>query len=328
MRRRQFITLIGGAGVAWFKPLVARAQQAGKVPIIGLLGVNSASVNRPREAPFVQRLGELGWVEGRSVMIEYRSADGLVDRAGEIAAEFVALKVDVIVTAGDAQVLAAKRATSVIPIVFAAAGDPVGNGLVASLARPGGNVTGMSLQLTDTSGKRVELLREVVPGLRRLAIFGNFANPQVNLELDAVQAAAHTLNLDTIKSGFQRAEDIPPAIDSFKGRAEALYVCVDPLVNTNRVRINTSALAARLPVIHSLQENLEGGGLISYGPDIFDMNRHAADLVDKILRGAKPADIPVEQPTKFDLVINLKTAKVLGLTIPGTVLARADEVIE
>ena len=276
----------------------------------------------------MQRLGELGWVEGRSIIVDYRPSEGVVERAGEIAAEFVRLKVDVILTGGDAQALAAKRATAAIPIVFGGAGDPVGNGLVASLARPGGNVTGSSVQLTDTAGKRLEIFREVVPGLRRLAISGNFPNPTVAPELEAVQAAANALGLDIIKSEFRRAEDILPAIEKVTGRADALYVCADPLVHTNAVRLNSLALAARLPVMHSFRENVEAGGLVSYGPDRSDLYRRAAELVDKILRGAKPADIPVEQPTQFRLVVNLKTAKALDLTIPEAFLLRADEIIE
>jgi len=326
MRRRDFIKLVGGATAAW--PLVARAQQPARPPVIGLIGPSSETLDRPRIAAFVKRLGELGWVDGRSIVIDYRSAEGAFERAGEIAAEFVRRKVDIIVTGGDAQVLAAKGATAVIPIVFAAAGDPVGNGLVASLARPGGNVTGRSLQLTDTAGKRLELLREVVPGLRRVAIFGNLANPTVAPELAAVQAAARTLSLDTIRSEIRGAEDIPAAIERISGRAEAVYVCADPLVSTNAAHINELALAARLPNVHTYQSSVEVGGLISYGPDFPDLYGRAADLVDKILRGAKPADIPVEQATKFDLVINLKTAKALGLTVPPILLATADEVIE
>jgi putative ABC transport system substrate-binding protein len=326
MKRREFITLLGGAAASWL--LAARAQQTGKIPTIGFLNASTAAAERPRRVAFVPRLAELGWVEGRGVMIEYRSAEGVAERAGEIAAEFVQRKVDVIVVAGDAQVLAAKRATEVIPIVFAAAGDPVGNGLVASLARPGGNVTGLSVQLSDTAGKRVELLREVVPGLRRMAIFGNSANPAVALEFGPVQAAAQTIGLNIIRPEFRIAEDVPSAIESLNGRADALYVCVDPLMIANRARINMLALGARLPVVHSYRDNLEGGGLISYGPDLLDLYRRAAGMVDKILRGTKPADIPVEQPTKFELAINLKTAKTLGITIPPTLLARADEVIE
>ena len=323
--RREFISALGSAVAAW--PLAARAQKPA-MPAVGYLAAISEAADRTRRAAFVQRLGELGWVEGRSVRIEYRWADGHVARVVEIAPEFIRLPVDVIVTNGDAYVLAAKQATTTIPIVFASAGDPVGNGLVASLARPGGNVTGLSIELTETVGKRLELLREVVPTLRRLAILFNAADPQVNLELDAAQAAAHMLDLDIIKSEVRPGEDFAPVIEALKEHTDALYVCLDPFVVTNAARINALALAARLPVMHGVRENTLAEGLISYGPNFPDMYRRAAEIVDKILRGAKPADIPVEQPTKFDLVINLKTAKALGVTVPGTVLARADEVIE
>jgi putative ABC transport system substrate-binding protein len=325
MKRREFIALVGGAAAS--VPVAARAQQTGHTPIIGLLSSSTAALERPRRDAFLARLGELGWVEGRNVTVELRAAEGIVERAGEIAAEFARLKVDAIVLAGDAQGLAAKRAAPDIPIVLAAAGDPVGNGLVAGLARPGGNVTGFSVQLTDTAGKRIELLREIVPNLRRLAILGNSSNPVVALESGAAQSAARMLGLDTVSPEFRRAEGIPSAIEALNGRADGLYVCVDPLMIANRARINTLALAAKLPVVHSYRDNL-GEGLISYGPDLLDLYRRAAGLVDKILRGTKPANIPVEQPTKFELAINLKTAKALGLTVPPTLLARADEVIE
>ena len=329
MRRREFITLLGGAAAApsllW--PLGARAQQAGKLPTIGYLGPTTASVESRRFAAFVQRMRELGWTEGRNFIIEVRWAEGRSERFAEIAAEFVRLKVDVIVTVG-AGVSAAKQATSVIPIVFAAAADPLGSGFVASLARPGGNSTGLSLQATDLAGKRLEFLREVVPGLRRLAIMANVGYPAAVLEMGEVQATARTLGLDAAASEIRRAEDIAAAFEALTGRAEALYVVLDPLTNTNRVRINTLALGARLPTMHGFREFVEAGGLMSYGADLLDLYRRAADYVDKILRGTKPADIPVEQPTKFDLVINLKTAKALGLTIPPTLLARADAVIE
>jgi len=275
----------------------------------------------------VQRLHELGWIEGRTVAIQYRWAEGRTERLAEIAAEFVRLKVDVIVTGGNAAV-AAKRASSVVPIVFALVDDPVGSGLVASLARPGGNVTGLSMQSTDLAGKRLALLREVVSGLRRLAIMANVDYPAAVQELGEIQAAAGTLGLDVATFEIRRAEDIAPAFEALKGRAEALYVVGDALVITHRVRINTLALAARMPTIFFLREYVEAGGLMSYGPSFTDLFRRAGDYVDKILRGAKPGDIPVEQPTKFDLVINLTTAKALGLTIPESFLLRADEVIE
>ena len=326
IRRREFIATLGGAAAAW--PLAARAQQPGRLPTVGFLVSGTPSSQGQWVAVFAQRLRELGWIEGRTIAIEYRWAEGRTERAAEIAAEFVRRKVDVIVTSGTAVVVAAKQATSVIPIVFAATGDPVGTGLVASLARPGGNVTGLSLQHTDLVGKRLELLREVVPGLRRLAILANVGNPAVVLEMREVEAAARTLGLEVITAEIQRGEDIVPAFEALNGRADALYVVADPLVFNHRIRINTLALAARLPTMHALREGVEVGGLMSYGPNYPDLFRRAADYVDKILRGAKPADIPVEQPTKFDLVINLTTAKALGLDVPPTLLARADEVIE
>jgi ABC-type uncharacterized transport system substrate-binding protein len=326
MRRREFVTLLAGAASAW--PLAARAQQPGKLPTIGFLGQSTRSAGSEWVAAFVQRLRELGWIESRTVAIEYRWAEGRDERFAEIAAEFVRLKVDIIVTSGTPQVLAAKQATSVIPIVFATAGDPVGNNLVASLARPGGNTTGLSNQMTDIAGKKLELLREVVHGLGRLAIMANVGNPAVVLEMGEVQAAAATLGLEVHTLEIRQAQDITPAFEALKGRADALYVCIDALAITNRIRINTSALGARLPTMHGSRDHVEAGGLISYGPNTPNQFRRAADYVDKILRGAKPGDIPVEQPTKFDLIVNLTTAKALGIEVPPTLLARADEVIE
>jgi putative tryptophan/tyrosine transport system substrate-binding protein len=276
-------------------------------------------------ATFVQRLRDLGWVEGRTVAIEYRWGEGRNERFAEIAAEFVRLKVDV--TSGVAA-LAVKQATSVIPIVFAAAADPLGAGLVASLAQPGGNVTGLSTQLADAAGKKLELLREAVPGLRSLAIIGNVGYPASVLEMSEVRAAARTVGLKVAALEIRRAEDIAPAFEALKDQVEALYICGDALTATNRSRIYTFALSARLPTMSPNREQVESGGFISYGPNWPGLYRRAADLVDKILRGAKPADIPVEQPTKFDLVVNLITARALGLTVPPTLLARADEVIE
>src|SRR5437016_5670195 len=326
MRRREFIRLLGGAAAVW--PFAVRAQQAGRLPTIGFLVPGTPSSHGQGVAALLRRLHELGWIEGRTVAIEYRWAEGRTDRFDEIAAEFVRRKVDVIVTSATAAIVAAKQATSVIPIVFAAAGDPVGTGLVASLARPGGNITGLSIQQPDVAAKRLELLREVVPGLRRLAILGNVGGPAVVLDMREVQAAARTLGLEVIPLEVRRGEDIAPALESLKGRAEALYVVLDPLVNTHRVRINSWTLAARLPTMHGSGEYVEAGGLMSYGPNFPDLFRRAADYVDKILRGANPGDIPVEQPTKFALVINLTTAKALGLEIPDKLLALADEVIE
>jgi putative tryptophan/tyrosine transport system substrate-binding protein len=326
MKRREFITLMGGAAAAW--PLAARAQQPAKLPTIGFLGPNTPSLDSRRVGAFVQRLRELGWIESRNVAIEYRWAEGRTERLAEFAAEFVRLKVDVIVTSATPPVLAAKKATSVIPIVFAAVGDPVGTGLVTSLARPGGNVTGLSLQATDLAGKRLELLREVLPGLRRLAIMANAGAPPAVLEMAEVQTTARALGLEVVASEIRRPGDIAPAFEAFKGRAEALYICNDPLVTTNRSRINTLALGMGLPTMYNVREFIEAGGLMSYGPNFLVLYRRAADFADKILRGVKPADIPVEQPTKYDLIVNLKTAKALGLTIPEPFLLRADEVIE
>jgi putative tryptophan/tyrosine transport system substrate-binding protein len=324
VKRREFITLLGGAA-AW--PLAARAQQAGKPPTIGFLGTTTASAWGPWTTAFVQRLHELGWIEGHNLAIEYRWAEGRSERFAEIATEFVRLKVDVIVTGGNAAA-AAKQATSVVPIVFVLVGDPLGTGLVASLARPGGNVTGLSNQATDVVGKRLQLLREVLPSLRRLAIMANVDYPTGVLEVGEIQAAAGTLSLDVTNFEIRRAEDIAPAFETLKGRADALYVVGDALVTTYQIRMNTLALAARLPTIYSQREQVEAGGLMSYGPNFPDLFRRAAEFSDKILRGGKPADIPVEQPTKFELAINIKTATALGLTVPPTLLARADEVIE
>jgi putative ABC transport system substrate-binding protein len=325
MKRREFITLLGGAAAAW--PLVARAQQRPKLPTVGILGGATPATWSAWLPAFIRRLAELGWIEGRTVAIEYRWAGGSPERAAELAAEFVRLKVDVILTAGG--VLAGvKPVTSVIPIVFAVATDPVGAGFAASLARPGGNLTGLSLQTTDYAAKRVELLHELIPMARSLAILVNSSNPGVIPEMREAETAIRALGLLSSAVEIRRAEDIAPAFAAIKGRADALYVCSDVLVNVNRVRINTLALGARLPTMYSIREYVEAGGLMSYGPDLVDLFRRAAGYVDKILRGAKPADLPIEQPTKFELVVNLTTAKTIGLTILPAFLARADEVIE
>ncbi len=326
MRRRDFITLLGGTAAAW--PLSTRAQQSAKPPIIGYLSPDSASNTSQWTVTFVRRLHELGYIEGSTVEIEYRWAEGHAERLSEFAAELVRLKVNVIVTSATPPTIAAKRATSVIPIVFAASGDPVGSGLVASLARPGGNVTGLSIQSVDAVSKQVELLRDVVPNLRRLAVLADESNPLIRRQVEEVQAAAHALGVEVAPLDVRRADDIAPAFAALDGSAEALYVPTDPLFFSNKLAISALALKARLPDMHGLREEVVAGGLFSYGPSLPDLFRRAADLVDKILRGAKPADIPVEQPTKFDLVINLKTAKALGLTVPHNLLVLADEVIE
>ena len=326
MRRREFITLLGGAAAAW--PPAARAQQPATRPIIGFLGVTSASASVQRATSFVQRLQDLGWVEGRTVVIEYRWAEGRSERFAEIAAEFVRRKVDVIVTAGTGPTITAMRATSSIPIVFTVASDPVGTGLVATLARPGGNVTGLSYQGPDLAGKRLELLREAFPPLRHVAVLANGDAAGAMQELGEARSAAGSLGLEVIALEVRRAEEIAPALGPVAGRALALYVCADPLTNTNRTMIVALARERHLPTIFGERENADAGGLMSYGPSIPHLYRRAAEHVDKILRGVQPADIPVEQPTKFELVINLKTAKALGLEVPPTLLARADEVIE
>src|SRR6516225_7617911 len=323
--RRELLAALGGAAAAW--PLAAGAQQA-RVPTIGWLGGATPATQNQWAVAFTQRLRQLGWSEGTSITIEYRWAEGRPERFAEIAAEFVRLKVDVILAAGTEAALAAKQATAIIPIVFPVAGDPVGTGLVASLTRPGANLTGVSNQSRDLAAKRLELLSEVVRGLRRSAILVNADYPAGVLEMGEVHSAARTLGIEVTPFEIRRSEDIAPAFEKLSGRTEAVYVIGDPLMNANRMRINVLALTARLPTIYSQREYLDSGGLMSYGPNYLDLNRRAADLVDKILRGAKPADLPVEQPTKFDLVINLITAKALGLEIPPTLLALADEVIE
>jgi putative ABC transport system substrate-binding protein len=325
MRRREFITLLGGAAAAW--PLAARAQQSKRVTL-GYLGASTSSTENERVGALLRRLRDLGWVEGGNIAMEYRSAEGRSERFAEIAAEFVGLKVDVIVAAGTAAVKAARDATTVIPIVFPFGGDLVAIGIVASLARPGGNVTGLATLAADLAGKRLELLRKVVPGLRRLALTGNVGDPAAVLEMEQVRTAARALDLDVVGFEIRRAEDIPPAFDAFKGRADAVYVSIDGLVSINRTRINILAAAARLPTVFNNRVFVEAGGLMSYGPNFLDLYRRAGELVDKILRGTKPSDIPVEQPTRFDLVLNLTTAKALGLEVPPTLLALADEVIE
>ena len=326
MHRRQFISLVGGATV-W--PLAARAQPE-RMRRIGVL--MPADENDPEQkrrlSAFLQRLRELGWIEGRNVAIEYRWAEGRNEPLPEIARDLVRLNVDVIVTSGNEAVRASKQATLVIPIVFTVAGDPLGTGLIASLARPGGNVTGLSLQQTDLAGKRVDLLRRLLPDMRRLAVMANVANPGAAPEMDELEAACRGLGLDLARFEIRRAGDIAPAFESLKGKAEALYVVGDSLMLTNRVRISILAVAARLPTIYNNAALVESGGLLSYGPNISDMYRRTAELVDKIRRGTRPAEIPVEQPTNFDFVINLTTAQVLGLTIPPTIRALTTVLIE
>jgi putative ABC transport system substrate-binding protein len=326
MRRRDFVKGIAGSAIAW--PLAASAQQPARLPTIGLLGSTNAAGLGPSIAAFVARLREHGWIEGRTVTIEYEFGEGSIERYSAIAAEFVRRKVDVIVTSSTPAVAAAKNATSKIPIVFAAAGDPVATGLVESLAHPGGNVTGLGFQTIDTAGKRIQLLRQIIPDLKRLAVLGNPGDPASAAEMLAAGSAATTLGLEIQTIGIQRGDEIVPAFDAFKGRAEALYVATSPLLGANNRLLAALALSTRLPTMHGIRYYVEAGGLIFYGANFLDLWRRASDMADKILRGAKPADIPVEEPAKFELVINLTTAKALGLVIPASLLSLADELIE
>jgi putative ABC transport system substrate-binding protein len=329
LRRRGRVVLACAAALAaMIHSPNAGAQQQAKLPTIGFLGATTPTTWSAYVTAFLQRMRELDWIDGRNMVIEYRWAQGRADRYAEFAAEFVARKVDVIVTSGTGPALAVKKATAEIPIVFATAGDPVGTGLVKSLARPGGNVTGLSNQQTDLAGRRFELLREIVPGFRRLGIMGNIGVPNAVLELKEVEAAAAMFGLEVVVLQVKKAEDIAPGIESLRGRVDALYICTDPLLTTHRVRINTIAVSEKLPTMYPFREYVQSGGLMSYGPNLPDLFRRAAEHVDKILRGAKPANIPVEQPIKYDLIVNLTTGKALGLKISEAFLLRANEVIE
>ena len=319
MRRRKFLTLLGSMAVAC--PFAARAQQTSKRPTVAFLLPSSSS----GDVVFSERLGELGWIEGRNVAIEYHWSEGRPERIAEIVAELVQQKVHVIFTTGVA-LAPLKQAITSIPIVLIAS-DPVGSGFVASLSRPGGNVTGLSMQAPESAGKRLELLRQLVPNLRRLAILFVADYPADVLEKDNVQAMAHNLGLEVEPHGAptRRAEDIAPVFDALRGKVDALYVVANA---ANGARIATLALNMRLPTIFEHVSAVRGGGLMSYGADLADLFRRAANFVDKILRGATPGELPIEQPTKFNLAINLKTAEALGLSVPAVLLTTADEVIE
>jgi ABC-type uncharacterized transport system substrate-binding protein len=312
--------------VPW--PARAWGQQSGKLPLIGVLGGGTTTSQGPWLAAFLQRLAELGWIERRTVNFDVRWAEGRPELLAEIATELVRLKVDVIFALGTDAALAAKRATASIPIVFPVTGDPISTGLVASFARPGGNVTGLSNQARDLGAKRLEILREVAPAIRKVGLLANAAYAAGAAEMSDVQEAGRSLGLEIVPSTVRSTPEIAAAFSALRGRVDALYVVGDPLIHLNRVRINTFALAAHLPSIYPQRDYVEAAGLMSYGPNYLDLNRRAAALVDKILRGAKPAEIPVEQPTKFDFVINLTTAQALHLEIPPLLLARVDEVIE
>ena len=323
MRRRDFLAVASSA-MAW--PLVAGAQQAGRLPTSGFLGANPVGF-APWTAAFVARLRELGWIDGRTVTIEYRWSEGRTERYAEIAAEFARQKVDVIVTVGSA-VPTVRQAAGDIPIVFAVAIDPVRSGLVSTLANPGGNVTGLSLQATNLAGKRLEILRELIPKLHRLAIIFNAGNDQTVLEMSDTEVAARELKLEVAHLEIRRMQDIATAFESLNSQADALYVVVDQLIVANLNRVLTFALSTRLPMIYSTRDFVSSGGLMSYGPSYVDLFRRAGDYVHRILHGAKPQDIPVEQPTRFELVLNLTTARALGLHVPELFLSRVDEVIE
>ena len=323
-------TFLAGAGAGHLAaPLTAEAQQAGKVHRIGMLETTSMALNAANIEAFRQGLRELGYVEGRNYIIEYRSADGRSERFPDLAAELVRQKVDVILTRGTPAVMAAKSATGAIPVVMAASSDPVLSGVVASLARPGGNITGLSSIVHEVSGKRLELIREVFPGVSRIAVLLIMSNPAEALQWKETEIAASSLRVQVQLLDVRKAGDFGRAFDAaIKQRAGALVVGLDTLTQTNHRFIVDLAAKHRLPTIYGTREFVDAGGLMGYGVSYPDLYRRAATYVDKILKGAKPADLPVEQPTKFDLVINLKTAKALGLTIPPSLLARADEVIE
>ncbi len=325
MRRREFLALLASAAAP---PLPAQAQRSAQLPKIGFLGPSTEATAKDNVASFERRLSELGWVPNRTVVVRYEWADGKTDKFKEIAADFVRQRVDIIATWGTATALAVKQTTSAIPVVFTIVSDPVGTGLVASLARPGGNVTGLSTEQADIAGKRLEIIRELLPGLNQLAILANATNPGTQREMHEAEDAARKVSLQTIDLQVRGVDELKPAIEVARQKAQALFVTSDALLGDNRVLINQLALDARLPTVYGFRGPVQANGLVSYGPNYTDLFRRAADYVDKILRGATPAELPVEQPTKFELIINLKTAKILGITVPGSVLARADEVIE
>jgi len=332
MRRREFITLLGGAAVAWRLPSRAGAQgarAAGLVPVIGLLSPFSSADTEQWHQAFRQGLRSLGWVEGTNVRLEYRFADGQQERLPGLVAELIALKVDVIVVTVTTDAIPAAKATKTIPIVMASTGDPVGTGLISSLARPGGNVTGLTQVATDLAAKRLELLKEIAPGHSRVAVLWDPQDPVAQLSWQEIQLPARQLGME-LHSLEVRSGDLFDAAFARAIKADDSAVMVMPAaeVVVHRKQISDLALANRLPSIFFLPEFVQSGGLMSYGPDRSDLFRRAAAYVDKILKGASPSDLPVEQPTKFQLVINLKTARALGLVVPPTLITRADEVIE
>jgi putative ABC transport system substrate-binding protein len=329
MRRREFITLLSGAAVASAWPVEARTQQAGMIPRIGFMGNSTAKLEANLIGPFRDGLRELGYEEGRNLLIEFRWAEGKYDRFPALIAELLAAKVDVIVTAGTPATQAIKKATSTVPLVFIAVGDPIGTGIVPSLARPGANITGLSSIAPDLEGKRLELLRQVVPKLVRVAFFLNPANAFHAVSMRQARVAAQSLGIELQPLEVSKSEQLDGAFAAVvKQKPDALLILADRIFLHNRKRMMEFAIQQRLPSVNAYRELVEAGGLMSYGPSYEDMHRRAAIYVDKILKGAKPADLPIEQPTKFILFINLKAATALGLTLPPTLLARADEVIE
>jgi putative tryptophan/tyrosine transport system substrate-binding protein len=328
LHRRDFITLLGGAtGLAW--PLKAGAQQSAKVPRVGFMGNSTEVLEGNLVGPFREGLRGLGYQEGQNIVIEYRWAEGKYERFPALIAELLAANVDVIVTAGTPASLAVKKATSSVPLVMIAVGEPVATGLVASLARPGGNITGVTSISPEIEGKRLELLREVVPGLSHIAVLWNAGSPVQVIQERETRIAAQALGMKTLSLGVRTLEEIEGAVATMlRERPEALFVLADRLFLHHRKRIMDFAVQHRLPGVHAYRELVEVGGLMSYGPSYADMHRRAATFVDKILKGATPADLPVERPVKFELVVNLKVAKALGLTLPPSILLRADEIIE
>ncbi|MBI3031114.1 MAG: ABC transporter substrate-binding protein [Candidatus Rokubacteria bacterium] len=310
-------------------PLATQAQPPGKAPRIGFLGNSTAALEANLVGPFRDGLRELGYVEGQNVLIEYRWAEGKYDRFPALIAELIALKVDVIVTAGTPATLAVKKATTSVPLIMIAVGDPVGTGIVASLNRPGGNITGLTSISPELEGKRLELLREVVPKLSRVAVLWNPVSPFQVIAEKEVRAAAQVLRMNVMSLGVRTLEELEDALAALaRERPGALLVLADRLFLHNRARIMEFAAQHRLPGVHAYRELVEAGGLMSYGPSYGGMHRRAAYYVDKILKGAKPADLPVERPATFELVVNLKAAKALGLAMPQSVLLRATDVIQ
>ena len=326
MKRREFITLLGGAAAMW--PFDALAQQTSKVWRVGMLDTTSATLN-PNVDAFRRELRQLGYVEGQNLIIEYRSGEGRIERFPELAVELVRLKVDVVVTRGTPAALAAKNASATIPIVMAAIGEPVETGMVVSLAQPGGNVTGLSAFVNELTAKRIEIMREIVPKISRMAMIDNMGNTSVPPQWDEMKRATLALGIQPQLYDVRKPEGIGPAFDAaIAQHADALTVGNDSVFIAGRLRVVELAAKHRLPAIYATREFVDAGGLLSYGAHYPDLYRRAANYVDKIFKGAKPGDLPVEQPTKLELVINLKTATALDLAIPKSLLTAADEVIE